>query len=151
MSAAGKRQDPEAVEGDDEEEAVDNSAEDNLAMKLNPEAEDTRGGMISGVDDLDLLQVISTTMRMATTMTTTTLLRERDNFITFLPHLRKRANCHSVPSPSPLALRPYARCEVHKKFVPPVWIIEVRRMTCSARLFRASQSIHECVSEGKLP
>ena len=53
VSAAGKRQDPEAVEeGDDEEEAVDTSAEDNLAMKLNPEAEDTRGGMISGVDDL---------------------------------------------------------------------------------------------------
>ena len=86
-------------------------------------------------------------------MTTTTLLRERDNFITFLPQFRKRAKLPQRAITFNLALRPYARCEVHKKFVPPVWIIEVRRMTCSFKdnLFCASQSIHECVSEGKLP
>ena len=40
-------------EGDDEETTVDTAAEDNLAMNLNPEAEDTRGGMLNGVDDLE--------------------------------------------------------------------------------------------------
>jgi hypothetical protein len=40
-------------EGDDEETTVDTAAEDNLAMNLNPEAVDTRGGMLNGVDDLE--------------------------------------------------------------------------------------------------
>jgi hypothetical protein len=51
---ADQREDPDAVEeGDDEETTVDTAAEDNLAMNLNPEAEDTRGGMLNGVDDLE--------------------------------------------------------------------------------------------------
>ena len=50
---ARAREDPEAVEeGDGEDDAVDTAAEDNFAMNLNPEAEDTRGGMIKGVDDI---------------------------------------------------------------------------------------------------
>ena len=47
------REDPDAVEeGDGDDDAVDTSADDNFAMNLNPEAEDTRGGMLKGVDDI---------------------------------------------------------------------------------------------------
>ena len=54
---AGQREDPDVVEeGDDEEARVDTAADDNMAMNLNPEAEDTRGGVvgiINGVDDFE--------------------------------------------------------------------------------------------------
>ena len=47
------REDPDAVEeGYGDDDAVDTSADDNFAMNLNPEAEDTRGGMLKGVDDI---------------------------------------------------------------------------------------------------
>mmetsp|Transcript_13915 Transcript_13915/g.33638 ORF Transcript_13915/g.33638 Transcript_13915/m.33638 type:complete len:747 (-) Transcript_13915:312-2552(-) len=52
--AGQRREDPDAMEeGDDEETRVDTAADDNMAMNLNPEAEDTRGGIVSGVDDLE--------------------------------------------------------------------------------------------------
>ena len=52
-SMARGREDPDAVEeGDGDDDAVDTSADDNFAMNLNPEAEDTRGGMLKGVDDI---------------------------------------------------------------------------------------------------
>ena len=50
---ARAREDPDAVEeGDGDDDTVDTAADDNFAMNLNPEAEDTRGGMIKGVDDI---------------------------------------------------------------------------------------------------
>jgi hypothetical protein len=50
---SGRREDPDAVEeGDEEETREDTSSEDKFAMKGNPEAEDTRGGMLKGVDDI---------------------------------------------------------------------------------------------------
>ena len=53
MGDLAKRRDDDAVEeGDDEDVSVDMSVDDNFAMNLNPEAEDMRGGMIKGVDDI---------------------------------------------------------------------------------------------------
>ena len=52
-SMARGREDPDAVEeGDGDDDTVDTSADDNFAMNLNPEAEDMRGGMLKGVDDI---------------------------------------------------------------------------------------------------
>ena len=54
---AMRRENPDVVEeGDDEDIQVDTAADDKLAMNLNPEAEDTRGGIagiINGVDDFE--------------------------------------------------------------------------------------------------
>ena len=49
---ARSREDPDAVEeGDEEEASVDSAANDGFATNMNPEAEDTRGGLVKGVDD----------------------------------------------------------------------------------------------------
>ena len=51
-SVVGRKEDPDAVEEGEDDEEDDTAADENFDGNVNPEAEDTRGGVVTSADDL---------------------------------------------------------------------------------------------------